>query len=141
MAQTFSFKLVTPTGVVFDAPVGQVSAVGALGEFGVLPEHTNFITSLAPGLMTIRTADGQTIEYLVMGGLVEVNSGVMTALASGAEPPEKVEPAAAAELKEAEERVAHMSMFDPGYDEAHQTVLMLQARNHVAESHRGTARH
>lgn len=139
MAETFSFKLVTPTGVVFDAPVEQVSAVGALGEFGVLPGHVNFITSLAPGLMEIRTGDGQTIEYLVTGGLVEVNDGAMSALASGAEPPEKVEPAAAAELKEAEERIAHMSMFDPGYDEAHQVVAVLEARNRVAESRR--ARH
>jgi F-type H+-transporting ATPase subunit epsilon len=136
MAETFSFKLVTPTGVVFDGPVEQVTAVGALGEFGVLPQHVNFITSLTPGLMMIRTAGGENIEYLVMNGLVEVHNGEMTALASGAEPPEKVEPAAAAELQEAEERLAHMSMFDPSYDEAQQVVAMLHARRDVAEMRR-----
>ena len=48
MADTFQFKLVTPTGVLFDGAVEQVTAVGALGEFGVLPLHINFITSLVP---------------------------------------------------------------------------------------------
>ncbi len=140
MAATFSFKLVTPTGVVFDGPVEQVGAVGALGQFGVLADHTNLITSLAPGLMTIRTGDGQVLEYLVMGGLVEVKDGAMTALASSAEPPEKAAPADPAELQAAEARLAAMSMFDPGYDEAQQAVAMLRARRAVTES-RGAASH
>jgi F-type H+-transporting ATPase subunit epsilon len=139
MARTFSFKLVTPTGVLFDGPVEQVSAVGPLGEFGVLADHTNFITSLVPGLMTIRSGDGQVLEYLVMGGLVEVNHGVMTALASSAEPLERAAPVDTAELQAAEERLARMSMFDPGYDEAQQAVAMLRARRDVAESRRGAS--
>ena len=75
MAPTFTFKLVTPTGVLFDGQVEQVNAVNPLGEFGVLADHTNYITSLVPGLLTVRTADGQTLEYLVTGGLVEVKDG------------------------------------------------------------------
>ena len=58
MATTFAFKLVTPTGVLFDGQVEQVTAVNPLGEFGVLADHINYITSLVPGLLTIRTADG-----------------------------------------------------------------------------------
>ncbi len=140
MAATFSFKLVTPTGVLFDGPVEQVNAVGPLGQFGVLAEHTNFITSLAPGLMTIRAGDGQTLAYLVMGGLVEVNDGAMTALASSAEPPERAAPADPAELQAAEGRLAAMSMYDPGYDEAQQAVAMLRARRAAGES-RASASH
>ncbi|HZO80831.1 MAG TPA: ATP synthase F1 subunit epsilon [Candidatus Binataceae bacterium] len=136
---TFSFKLVTPTGVVFDGPVEQVNAVGPLGEFGVLADHTNFITSLAPGLMTIRTGDGQSLAYLVMGGLVEIKDGAMTALASSAEPPEKAAPADPAELQAAEERLAAMSAYDPAYDEAQQAVAMLRARRVVSESRTGAS--
>ena len=61
MATTFAFKLVTPTGVLFDGQAEQVNAVNPLGEFGVLADHTNYITSLVPGLLTIRTAEGQTL--------------------------------------------------------------------------------
>src|SRR5271154_205789 len=122
MATTFAFKLVTPTGVLFDGQVEQVNAVNPLGEFGVLADHTNYITSLVPGLLTVRTADGQTLAYLVTGGLVEVKDGVMTALAQSAEPPE--------------ERLSQMSMFDSNYDEERQSVMVLRARHEVAESRR-----
>jgi F-type H+-transporting ATPase subunit epsilon len=138
MATTFAFKLVTPTGVLFDGQAEQVNAVNPLGEFGVLADHTNYITSLVPGLLTIRTADGQTLEYLVTGGLVEVKDGVMTALAQTAEPPDEVAPADQTELREAEERLAQMSMFDSNYDEQKQSVMVLRARREVAESRRAS---
>jgi len=134
MATTFAFKLVTPTGVLFDGQAEQVNAVNPLGEFGVLADHINFVASLVPGLMTIRTGDGQTLGYLVTGGLVEVKGGVMTALAQTAEPPEKVAPADETELREAEERLSQMSMFDSNYDEQKQSVMVLRARREVAES-------
>jgi len=139
MATTFAFKLVTPTGVLFDGQVEQVNAVNPLGEFGVLADHTNYITSLVPGLLTIRTADGQTLAYLVTGGLVEVKDGVMTALAQTAEPPEKVAPPDETELRGAEERLSQMSMFDSNYDEEKQSVMVLRARHEVAKSRRASA--
>jgi F-type H+-transporting ATPase subunit epsilon len=136
MATTFAFKLVTPTGVLFDGQAEQVNAVNPLGEFGVLADHTNYITSLVPGLLTIRTAEGQTLEYLVTGGLVEVKDGVMTALAQTAEPPEKVAPIDETELRTAEERLSQMSVFDSNYDDEKQSVMVLRARHDVAESRR-----
>jgi F-type H+-transporting ATPase subunit epsilon len=139
MAPTFTFKLVTPTGVLFDGQVEQVNAVNPLGEFGVLADHTNYITSLVPGLLTVRTADGQTLEYLVTGGLVEVKDGVMTALAQSAEPPEKVPPIDETELRNAEDRLSQMSMFDSNYDQEKQSVMVLRARHEVAESRRASA--
>ncbi|MGA8056837.1 MAG: ATP synthase F1 subunit epsilon [Candidatus Binataceae bacterium] len=139
MAATFAFKLVTPTGVLFDGQAEQVSAVNPLGEFGVLADHVNYITSLVPGVLTIRTAEGQTLEYLVTGGLIEVKDGVMTALAQNAEPPEKVEPTDETELRAAEERLSQMSMFDSNYDEEKQSVMVMRARHDVAESRRASS--
>lgn len=139
MATTFAFRLVTPTGVLFDGQAEQVNAVNPLGEFGVLAEHTNYITSLVPGLLTIRTADGQTLEYLVTGGLVEVKDGVMTALAQSAEPPEKTVLPDEAELRAAEERLSQISMYDPNYDEEKQSVMVLRVRRDVAQSRRASS--
>ena len=59
MADTFELKLLTPQREVFDEPVEQVTAQGALGQFGVLPDHVAFLTSLDPGPLTIRTAGGR----------------------------------------------------------------------------------
>jgi F-type H+-transporting ATPase subunit epsilon len=139
MATTFAFKLVTPIGVLFDGQAEQVNAVNPLGEFGVLADHVNYITSLVPGLLTIRTAEGRTLEYLVTGGLVEVKDGVMTALAQSAEPPEKVVPTDETELRSAEERLSQMSMFDPNYDEEKQSVMVMRSRHDVAESRRASS--
>jgi F-type H+-transporting ATPase subunit epsilon len=140
MATTFAFRLVTPTGVLFDGQAEQVNAVNPLGEFGVLADHTNYITSLVPGLLTIRTTEGRTLEYLVTGGLVEVKDGVMTALAQSAEPPEQVAPTDETELRAAEERLSQMSMFDSNYDEAKQAVMVLRARHDLADARRGSSR-
>src|ERR1700687_4016889 len=121
LADTFQFKLVTPTRVLFDGAVEQVTAVGALGEFGVLPLHTNFITSLMPGILKLKISEGSYEEFLLAGGLAEVKDGAMTILALEAEPPAKVDSAAAAAtVAAAEERLSQMSMFDPMYEEAAQ---------------------
>lgn len=139
MATNFAFKLVTPTGVLFDGEAEQVNAVNPLGEFGVLADHANYITSLAPGLLTIQTAAAETLQYLVTGGLVEVKDGAMTALAQSAEAPDKVASTDDTELRAAEERLSQMSMFDANYEEEKQAVMVLRARRDVAESRRTAA--
>jgi F-type H+-transporting ATPase subunit epsilon len=136
MATTFAFKLVTPTGVLFDGQAEQVNAVNPLGEFGVLADHVNYITSLVPGLLTIRTADGQELEYLVTGGLAEVKDGVVTALAQSAELAAKTVAPEEAELRETEEQLSRMNVIDPRYEEVRHTVLLLRARRDIAEARR-----
>ena len=69
----------------------EVSAVGPLGEFGVLPEHINFITSLVPGVLEAQLPDGTKMHWVVSGGLAEVKDSVMTVLANSAESPETVD--------------------------------------------------
>jgi F-type H+-transporting ATPase subunit epsilon len=136
MATTFAFKLVTPTGVLFDGQAEQVNAVNPLGEFGVLADHVNYITSLVPGLLTIRTADGQELEYLVTGGLAEVKDGVVTALAQSAELAAKTVAPEEAELRETEEQLSRMNVIDPRYEEVRHTLLLLRARRDIAEARR-----
>lgn len=132
MAETFPFKLVSPTGMIYDGPVEQVTAVGALGEFGVLANHINFITSLNPGVITLKLENGSITEYLLSGGLAEVKDGAMTVLASDAIPVAAVDPVSAApEVLAAEERFSHMSFYDPGYQEAQETLRLARARAEI----------
>ena len=137
MAETFSFKLVSPTGIVYEGAVEQAIAVGALGEFGVLPNHINFITSLNPGVTTLKLADGSAIEYLLSGGLAEVKDGAMTVLASEAVTLASVDPIAAApEVQVAEEKLSHMSFYDPGYQEAEEVLRLARARADITHLRR-----
>ena len=133
MAPTFQVRIVTPTGIVFEGEVEQVTAVGPLGEFGVLAEHINFITSLVPGVLEARLPSGESKHWIVSGGLAEVKDGVMTVLASSAELPERVDAAAAAaEVKEADEKFSSLSFYDPQYAPAQDALLLARARVEAA---------
>jgi F-type H+-transporting ATPase subunit epsilon len=133
MAATFPFKLVTPTGIVFEGEAAEVSAIGPLGEFGVLPEHINFITSLVPGILEAKLPDGATMHWVVSGGLAEVKDSVMTVLARSAESPETVDAAAAAaQVQQADEEFSNLSFFDPNYAAAQEALALARARVEAA---------
>jgi|ERR1700722_4245044 F-type H+-transporting ATPase subunit epsilon len=133
MASTFPFRLVTPTGIVFEGDALEVSAIGPLGEFGVLPEHINFITSLVPGVLEAKLPDGTAMHWVVSGGLAEVKDSVMTVLASSAESPETVDASAAsAEVQQADEKFSNLSFYDPNYQAAHEALQLARARVEAA---------
>jgi F-type H+-transporting ATPase subunit epsilon len=133
MAATFPFRLVTPTGIVFEGDAAEVSAIGPLGEFGILPEHINFITSLVPGVLEARLPDGTAMHWVVSGGLAEVKDSVLTVLASSAESPERIDgAAAAAEVQQADEVFSNTSFYDPSYAAAQDALKLAQARVEAA---------
>jgi F-type H+-transporting ATPase subunit epsilon len=126
MADTFRFKLIGPTGVVYQGPVKEVTAVDADGEFGVRPDHVNFVTSLVSGTITLKLGDGSNNKYRLAGGRTEVKDGVMTVLAAGSV--SAVEPDAATELQIAKQKFAQMSFYDPGYQEAEEALRVARMR-------------
>ena len=72
MSELF-LEVVTPEKVVVSQEVDMVSAPGSEGEFGVLPGHISFLTSIVPG--ELRFTSGDTREYLaVSSGFVEVSN-------------------------------------------------------------------
>jgi F-type H+-transporting ATPase subunit epsilon len=129
MASTFPFRLLTPTGIVFEGDAQEVSAIGPLGEFGILPDHINFITSLVPGVLEAQLPDGSKMHWVVSGGLAEVKESVMTVLASSAESPETVDAnAAKAQVQEADKQFSTLSFYDPTYAAAQQALQLARAR-------------
>ena len=134
MAHAFPFKLVTPTGVAFEGSVEQVTASNEIGEFGVLAEHINFITSLIPGLVTLKLADNSYRRFVIHGGLAEVKDGEMTVLTPEAVPAEKVSrDIASRELQAAEEKLQHLSFYEPEYVSAVRELQLARARQRAIE--------
>lgn len=141
MAQSFPFKLVTPTGIAFEGEVESVTAVGPLGEFGVLAEHINFITSLTPGVLTLRLDPNHYRHYVVPDGFAEVKDGVLTVLASEAQPSESLERSEAAnEVEAAEERLKYLSFYQMEYADAERALALARARALAAELNHTTHR-
>ena len=61
----------TPRGYLVQAEVDEVVAPGVLGEFGILPGHTPFMSVLKPGVLVYRLKDG--LKYLAVGdGILQV---------------------------------------------------------------------
>ena len=71
LADTLNLKVITPSKLVIDEEVDEVVAPGDLGEFGVLPGHVPFITTLMPGELTYKI-NGVGKSMIIDGGIAEV---------------------------------------------------------------------
>jgi len=133
MAETFPLELVTPTGIAYQGEVVEVTAWNPLGQFGVLAEHINYITSLVPGVVEVKLPDGGMLYYVVSGGLAEVKAGKMTILADSAEEPRMIDLAGVeGMLREIELQIAELSMYEEGYELKQHDLLLARARQRAA---------
>jgi F-type H+-transporting ATPase subunit epsilon len=103
MADKIRFRLVSPSRLLIDEEVDEVTAPGALGEFGVLPNHIAFLTLLAPGELSYKQGATRT-RLAIGGGYAEVLNNVMTVLADAAEFAEEIDIDRARRAKEQAEK-------------------------------------
>ena len=103
MAEKIRLRVVTPARLVIDEEVDEVTAPGELGEFGVLPNHIAFLSTLVPGVLTYKQG-AQTQTLAISGGYAEVLDNVMTVLATAAEFPLEIDVARAQRAKEQAEK-------------------------------------
>lgn len=84
MANTVKLEIVTPDRKVLSEDVEYVGAPGALGEFGILPNHVPFLSALGIGNLYYKLG-GKTYYVFVAGGFAEVSHNKCTVLAEVAE--------------------------------------------------------
>jgi F-type H+-transporting ATPase subunit epsilon len=115
MAVNFLLEVVTPYGLVLSQEVEEITAPGAEGEFGVLPGHTPFFTTLKIGEIMYRA--GKTPQHIAVAwGFVEVLHDKVTILAEAAELPEAIDVERAKRAKErAEKNLKQLSSEDKEY--------------------------
>ena len=114
-ATSFRLRIVTPERLLLDEEVEEVTAPGAAGEFGVLPDHITFLTVLAPGRLIYRTGNQRHV-IAIFGGYAEVVDNVMTVLADGAEPAPQIDLEAAKQaLQQAEGALAAIDVDAPEF--------------------------
>lgn len=107
MAQNIKLEVVTPEKAVVDEEAKIVVAPGNLGEFGVLPGHTTFLTTLKTGSLRYVDAGGQEHFVFVSGGFAEALPDKVTVLAESAERRRDIDlERAKAAMERAEKRLA-----------------------------------
>jgi len=84
MADNIFLEVVTPERNVVSERAQIVMAPGSLGEFGVLPGHTSFLTTLKDGILKYRDEKGTERRISVFGGFAEALPDKVTVLAENA---------------------------------------------------------
>jgi F-type H+-transporting ATPase subunit epsilon len=132
MADKIRLKVVTPSRLVLDEEVDEVTAPGVKGEFGVLPNHISFLTLLEPGEMSYK--QGTTRRFLaISGGYAEVLDNVMTVLAPAAEFGVEIDVNRARAAKEnAERRLGEIHFEDKNFAATQEALRKSLARLQVA---------
>jgi len=134
---TFHFDLVSPEKLLFSGEVEQVDVPGAEGDFGVLAGHAPFVTTLRPGILTVRGAGGEQ-KIVVLGGFAEVSAQGLTVLGDGAETLADIDRSMiATRIGEMEQRIAKM---EPG-SELDKLITRLDHFKTIDRHLTGTAMH
>jgi F-type H+-transporting ATPase subunit epsilon len=134
MADTLRLRIVTPERQLLDEEVDEVTAPGTVGEFGVLPNHVTFLSSLQPGRLLYKQR-GQTHTLVVGGGFAEVSDNVMTILADSAEFANEINvDRARTALQKAEAELKSLDVTDPAFVTTNAARLRAQARLEVASA-------
>jgi len=131
MENKLRLEIVTPYGLILGDDVDEVTTSGSEGEFGVLPGHVHFITTLKIGMLTYKKGN-ETRYVFVNSGYAEVGPDKVTILADSAEKSEDIDvERAKAAMKRAEERLKKMEEID--FARAESAIERATARVYIAE--------
>ena len=128
-------EIVAPSRqVVRSERVDEVIAPGSEGEFGVLPGHMPFLTTLRVGMLSYR--EGTEWHHLAVDwGYAEVAPNRVIILAEGADRASEIDLAEERIAKEQAERVLSEKLEQKDYEKARVDLLRAMIRIQVAEKH------
>ena len=133
MAEQIQLEVVTPDTIVVEEMVDLIVAPGTEGEFGVLPDHIPFLTSLKVGEMYYRKGN-QTDYIAITGGYAEVLPDKVTVLAEAAEKARDIDvDRARRAMERAQERLRQTKKETLDYAQAEAALARAMMRLKVAE--------
>ncbi len=83
MAMTMQLDVVSAEESLFSGAVQELIAPGSMGDLGIMPRHSQLITTLKAGELKYKTNDGE-VSLFVAGGIMEVQPSIVTILADTA---------------------------------------------------------
>jgi F-type H+-transporting ATPase subunit epsilon len=112
MAEKMKLEIVTPYSKVLDMEVDEVTASGKIGEFGVLPGHAPFLTSLKIGELAYKN-DGISEHMALNWGYFEIQDDRIIILVETAEASDAIDlERAKAAIGRAEEALKKLTAED-----------------------------
>ena len=128
-------EIVAPSRqVVRSERVDEVIAPGSEGEFGVLPGHTPFLTTLKVGKLSYR--EGTEWHHLAVDwGYAEVVPNRVIILAEGADRASDIDLAEERVIKERAEKLLSEKLDQHDYEKARVDLMRAMIRIQIAEKH------
>ena len=133
MASTIRLEVVTPERLLLSEEVDEVIAPGYEGEFGVLPEHTQYLAILNIGVLRYRK--GNEVRRIALGGgFAEVSPERVVVMADTAERSEEIDVERARRARErAEAALKELSLDDETYAKAYAALQRAMVRMAAGE--------
>jgi len=121
----FQFELVSPERLLVSEKVEAVVIPGAEGEMTVMANHAPVMTTIKPGVVTVKPVSGAEERYVVFGGFADILPSGCTLLAESAVSVDDIDRADLAQrIQDAREDLADAK------DEAHRSKAEQQL-NHL----------
>jgi len=129
--------VVSPLGSVFTGEADMVSLRGSAGEMGVAYGHTELLSTMPAGVVSIKKDETTEVLY-VSGGLIEVTPTRVTIMVDDMEKAENLNKAEAEKAKaRAEEALNKSDASKLDIDEAHKRLEEADARLKALNSSKG----
>lgn len=84
MAEAFKFELVSPERLLVSEEVESVIIPGADGEMTVMARHAPVMSTIKPGVVTVKPVSGAEQRFVVFGGFADILPEGCTLLAESA---------------------------------------------------------
>ena len=104
MATTIRCDIVSAEQEIFHGEAEMIVVTGEMGELGIAPRHAPLITRLKPGKVVVTQPGGETLDFAISGGILEVQPQLVTILADTAVRAQDIDEAAVRAAKEEAER-------------------------------------
>jgi F-type H+-transporting ATPase subunit epsilon len=104
MASTIRCDIVSAEHEIFHGEAEMIVVTGEMGELGIAPRHAPLITRLKPGKVVVTQPGGETLDFAISGGILEVQPQLVTILADTAVRAQDIDEAAVRAAKEEAER-------------------------------------
>ena len=102
---TIRCDIVSAEAEIYSGDAVLVVATGEVGELGIAPRHAPLITRLKPGKVVVTTPGGESLDFAISGGILEVQPQVVTILADTAIRADEIDEVAVRAAKDEAERV------------------------------------
>lgn len=130
----FKLDFVTPEAkIVVDQDLAEITLPAERGELNILPGHSPLMTTLKPGTLTYRLANGETSRYAISWGYCQISDRGVSVLAENAVTADQVNVKADQDqLKQLETRLMTETLEDGDWEVVQNEMGRLKAELEIA---------